>query len=114
MELSLADRLKLIQILPEQGNAATLRVVLDFQTALAPSDQELTEWEIRNEKLPDGRDVTAWNNEKAKAKEIEITPARLNLIKDGLKKLDDSKSMALSMLPLYEKFSAMTVEEVVK
>jgi len=104
--LGVSDRLHLLNILPKEGNAVTLRVLRQFKMKLSFSEEELKNWEI----VIEGANIK-WNQEKAKEKDIEIGTVMLRLIEDNLKKLNDEKKLIESQLDLYDKFIEEVKEE---
>ena len=48
MLLTLQERFAVLSILPAEANFATLRIMHDLRTVLAPTETELAEFEIEN------------------------------------------------------------------
>ena len=105
MELTIAERVALSNILPVQSNAATLRIVTDLRMELSFTEEELEEYGIENKTLPDGRAIVSWNPEKAsETKDFKIGKKATGVIVSELTRLDSRGQLHITMLPLYEKF----------
>jgi hypothetical protein len=98
LELTVSERLVLIQILPQEGDFATLRVVRDLRSALSFSEAELAALKFRTE----GENLH-W--EPQPAADIDIGPRALVLIADTLKDLNTKKKLRLDQVDLYERFT---------
>ena len=100
VKLNLAERFEALKLLPAQGNFATLKIVGDLRTSLAPSEEEFELFELKQV-----GDQIIWDA-KAGAVEVEISMGNkaADLIKDGLKKLDEQELLGAQHITLYEKF----------
>ena len=100
MKLNLPERIEALQLLPEQGSFATLKIVNDLRMSLAPTEEETEKFEIRQE----GNQIF-WNP-KANTIEVDIEMGNkaIDIIKDGLKKLDETEALGARHITLYEKF----------
>lgn len=111
MKLTVGERVVLGNILPPQGNAATLRIIMDLGRQLSFTEEELEHYNIKNNTLPDGRTTVTWNPELAKeTKDIKIGKAARGIIVKQLKQLDSQNQLHITMLPIYEKFVEGTEE----
>ena len=100
MKLNLSERFEVLRLLPEQGNFATLKIVSDMRTNLAPSEDEHKKFCIQQQ-----GDQILWDSAKgAEAVEIPIGEKATDIIVDALKKLDESGTMTARHMSLYEKF----------
>ncbi len=105
MELNIAERIALLNILPFEGNIITLRVVRELQSELSFTEDEIKQWKIKNTMQPDGRGVVVWDSDfTAKTKDIKIGDTAKGVIVEQLKKLEQQQKLRLEMLDLYEKF----------
>jgi hypothetical protein len=105
--LTLVQRLSLLNNLPEKGTFITLKIVRKLRESLSLSEEEIKYYNIHQE----GNNVT-WDNTKSdEVKEIEIGEKALDIIKDTLKKLDENKELSTKELDLYEMFVENTKEE---
>jgi hypothetical protein len=105
MELNIAERIALLNILPPEGNIITLRVVRELQGKLSFTEEELKEWKIKNRVQPDGRALITWDSDFTnKTKDIKIGEVANGIIVEQLKMLESQKRLRLEMLDLYEKF----------
>ena len=99
MLLGVSERLGLLNILPKEGNAVTLRILRDFQNELSFTEEEKTEINLV---FSDNR--LTWDASLAKKKEIEVGDTMKELIVTSLKRLDATNHLNIGQLPLYEKF----------
>ena len=99
-ELSVKDRLVLLNILPEQSSLATLRIVRELREGLSFSEEEHQATTMRN--LDDGR--LMWEEGMVPDKEIEIGPKAASVIRDALAKLDQSDELTMDHLDMCDEF----------
>ncbi len=134
MKFKVAERLMLLNLLPQEGDIVTLRVVRDAQMTVSLSEEELEELDLHNpvkatctvcgfvvsDIHPDTRmlcppcggvmKVAAdgnrliWKSEADVEKEIPLGPKVTSIIVDKLTKLNEEKKLTLQQLGLYEKF----------
>ena len=91
MKLSMTERLLLLNILPEQGDVATIRVVHDLRQKLAPSDKEYEECGFFTEE--DKPNMLFWDKEKETQKEMKFSKAAQNVVKKSLLKVSDEEQV---------------------
>lgn len=101
MKLNIVDRLVLMQILPQQGNAKTLKLVKEFHGFLGLSDEELKDFEVKQD-AKTGR--INWNVEKEKDKEVEINKKINDLIVKSFERMNNEEKLPMEYLEVYEKF----------
>ena len=99
-ELSVKDRLVLLNILPEQSSLATLRIVRELREGLSFSEEEHAASNMRN--LDDGR--LMWEEGKVPDKELDIGPKAASVIRDALEKLDQADELTMDHLDLCDEF----------
>jgi hypothetical protein len=102
MKLTIADRVMLLNVMPQEGSILTLRVIRELQTELSFSDKELEELKIVNNPATG---VISWpveNNDVTK--EVLFSATRWNIIKTELEKRNNQNKLALNLIPLYERF----------
>ena len=98
-ELSVGERLSLLNILPPKGDITTLRIVADLQHDLGLSEEEIKTIGLRQEKGSVQWDATAEKNKK-----IEIGDKGKEIIVSALRKLDESKDLTIQLLGLWNTF----------
>lgn len=99
MQFGVMERMLLLKALAGvEGNLATLRVVRDLQGELSFSEEEHKEINFRQE----GTQVR-WDPHNAALKEVPIGPAAMDAALFMFKKLDETQTLTLEYLPLYEK-----------
>jgi len=102
MQLKLSERFVILQIIPQEGSFATLKIVNDLRLVLSPSEAEFKEFEITQ----DG-DMLKWNSKGEEEKEIAIGEKATDVIVEALKKLDEDKKLTQSQFSIYEKFNGI-------
>lgn len=101
MKLNVMDRMLALGLIPEKGTFVTLRVIQDARNVLALSAKEIKEYDVRDGDKPG---TVVWKSEGNKDKEIAISSAACEMIKNELKKLDDKSELTINHMRLYEKF----------
>ena len=103
--LSLKDRIALLNILPREGNVVTLRIIRDLQGALSFSEAEISDYAIVVTQISGNNFQTAWNAAGTKAfKNVKIGPNAETVIIDRLRELNEKKQLKIGLLDLYERF----------
>lgn len=101
MELSFPERLALVSILPIENDYATLRIAWLARIILAPTSDEIKDFEIAQE----GTKIM-WNVEKARDyhPDIMLDDASITMLRQKLLELDRTKKLTQNTYSLYEKF----------
>jgi len=99
MELTVAERLVLLSVLPEQGDFTTLKVIRAFRESLSFSEEEHKEYKF----VQEGMQVR-WNDKADQNKEIEIGEKANDIVVLALSKLNEEKKLKMEHFVLYEKF----------
>ncbi len=107
MQLSVHDRLILLNLLPSEGDLTTLRIVRDLAQDLGFSDEEHQELGLVN----DGN-VINWEKENEKPKDVKFGKSALTIVRDQFAQLDRQSKLTLSHLDTYDKFKEDEDEEV--
>lgn len=110
MVLTFAQRILLLQILPDQGNIVTLRVVQDLRKSLAATEEEIKEHNIIVENV-DGKSNIKWDPEFST--DIEMGDIAKQIIAEQLKDLNEKKELTENMVSLYDLFVNPTKTEEV-
>jgi len=130
MKLGVYERLILQNILPQEGDFITLKLVRKLRESLAFSEKEIAEIDFKNHwKCPKCNKVelsanvikcqdcgiymipagqVTWDEEKAinVVKDVHMGKAMLNLCETALQKLSDEKKLTEQHMSLFEKFVA--------
>lgn len=96
---SVLDRLKLLELLPAQGDITTLRIVRTLREELSFSESEHAELEFK----VDGQNIH-WNPLKDKGKSFSVGAKARQVIQASLKRASEEEKLGLDMVPLYERF----------
>lgn len=99
MILTVAERVSLLGILPEQGDFVTLKIVRKLREELSFSEEEI---KILNLVSQDGQ--VRWEGEKDPNKDVQIGEKATDVIVEVLKKLNNDKKLIQQQYSLYEKF----------
>ena len=98
-ELTLLERLTLLQALPAQGNFATIKIVRKLREDLSLSEKEHKEYNVVLE-----GDRIRWDLKKEKPKKVDIGPTSLGIIQKALKGLNDKEQLKDEHITVYERF----------
>ncbi len=99
MELSIIERLVLLNILPKEGNFLTLKLIRQLRESLS-----FDEAEIKAVNLRQVDEKVAWDMDKAVPKKIEIGEKMSDLVVGTLKDLDKEGKLKDEHFSLFEKF----------
>ena len=97
MELSVLERLVLLQILPDSGSYMTIKIVRQLREELSFSEDEHEKLNFQQE----GQQVK-WDGELDK--KMAFGAKARNIIVEALEKLDDEGQVGEQHLSLFEKF----------
>ena len=99
MDLTVMDRLLLLNVLPAEGDITTLRIVRQLREELSFSEQEHTDLNIQH--TPEGQ-ITWTPTDVTKA--VEFGTKAHKLVSKALKKLNDDNKLTAQYIDLYDKF----------
>lgn len=102
MELSVLERLTLLNVVPKTGDITTLRIVRDLEADLSFSEEEhgLLKFTVQ-----DGR--IGWNSDGMATvglKDVAVGEKAMDIIQEALTALNKAKTLNLDTLGLYERF----------
>ena len=97
MKLAVLDRLILLNVIPQEGDFTTLKIVRNMKDDLSFSEEEHKQLNFctKDERL-------SWNMELEK--EINFGEKATGIITDAFKKLSEQKKLRIEHMELYEKF----------
>jgi len=98
MKLSIANRLRLLGIIPEKGDLVTVRVLADLRKNLALTEDEIAKNDVRLT----GKQIV-WN-ENTEPVDIEMGDVARKIISSGLKSLDESNELTIADIELWDMF----------
>jgi hypothetical protein len=84
MKLSITDRFAINVLLPEQGNLLTQILCKSIRGKVILTAREIQEWGVRQE-----NEMLTWNIDKVQEIEIPLEEAEINILKEGVKRLDE-------------------------
>ena len=99
VKLDISERFALLSLMPEKGNFATQKVVMDLVRELGFDEKELERIEYKQV-----GDRANWNPEKDPNKEFDCGKYQTDVISDSLKELDEKDELEQRHITLYEKF----------
>ena len=96
MDLDLVERFTLLSTLPEKGDMVTIKVLRRLREALAPSEKEIEQYDLRSKdwQIQSGQGVC----------DVDITETQRGIIVDALKDADSKKQLTVQHISLWEKF----------
>ena len=97
MELSVLDRLVLLNVIPREGDLTTLKIVRRLNDDLSFSEDEHKVLNFHNE-----GEVLKWNE--IPNKEVAIGEKATDVIEKAFKKLNQQGKLHMDYLDLYERF----------
>ena len=106
MELTVLERLVLLNILPKEGDFTTLKLVRKARESLSFDDLE----NKRLSFIQDG-DQVRWNESTNITKKIELGEVMTIKVVETLKKLSKDEKLKEEQFTLYEKFVEMEGEK---
>jgi hypothetical protein len=104
MELTVFDRLILLNILPKEGDFTTLKIVRKLREDLSFSEEEHAALEFKHE-----NGTVQWKQGGDIPKDVPIGEKASDMIADVLKKLDKEKKLQETHFSLYERFVEKTI-----
>ena len=100
VQLNLGERFALLEILPAEGNFATLKIVRKLREMLSLTEEEIGEYNVKQED-----NNLMWDADKALLeKEFEFGEFAEKQVTDKLKELDTENKLTERHYSLYEKF----------
>lgn len=106
MELSVAERLLLLGLLPKEGDITTVRIVHDLRRELSFTEEEHAALGVT---IEDGR--IHWDGAAEAPRDVPIGGKAQALIVSALEDLSDNGKLTEQHLGLYEKFVEGCPEE---
>ena len=110
MKLSMRDRFVLLNILPPEGDIATIKIVHRLRQDLAPTEQEFKDYKITQKEGQVMWDDTM--EKKRGPQEKKIGPKAFMLIEEAFEKLNKDKKLTEGHLETYYKFSGDEKEDI--
>ena len=99
MNLSVKERLLLLNVLPAQETYANMLILQDLRAELGFSEADHELFNI----VEDG-DGVKWDDKNEAPKNVPVGLVAYELIQAALKKLDSEKAVSVDLMPLYKRF----------
>ena len=103
-KLSVAERFILMQLLPDEGNFATMKMLRDLLDKVGFTAEEHADYGFESVPGEGGRARIRWNPEKAKDRDFDFSDPQVAMVIEALAKLDREKKLTAAHLTLCEKF----------
>ena len=99
VELTIKERLRLMDILPVEGDILTLKAVREMREALIPTEEEEAYYDIHKVGT-----IIYWNDQKEpQGANVELTKRSIKVIEETLSGRNNDKNLPLELLELYER-----------
>ena len=98
MQLTILERVLLLNVLPVEGNIITLRIIQDLRRNLAPTEEEIKKVNLRQE----GTQIR-WDDEKYTA-DVPVGEKATDTVVAALVKMNSDNKLTEQFIPLYERF----------
>lgn len=106
MKLNVLERLKVLELLPKEGDVTTIKLVRKLRESLSFSEEEHKTLNFRQL----GTQLQ-WSKKEVPEKDVHFGEIGIKMIVDALKQLDKIKKLKEAHLSLYEKFVEKEREE---
>lgn len=100
VRLTVKERFMLLNLLPQRGTAATLRIVNDLSSRIGVSSEEAEAINLRQTK--DGH--LRWDTNSESTRTLVFRGFELKLIVERLQKISEEEELTIEQLPLWDKF----------
>jgi len=101
-KLNLFERLVVMQLLPQKGSFATLKIVTKLKMELGATDEEYIQAGLEPQEDGSVQAKLGWLA--VPEKEFVFEEAALGMIRDALKKLDEAKQLTMEHYRVYQIF----------
>jgi len=109
VKLNLFERLVVMQLLPQEGSFATLKIVTELNMKLGATDEEFVLAGL--EPQPDGSVQAKKGWLTVPEKEFIFEEAALGMVRSALKILDEQERLTMEHYRVYEKFMLVKEEK---
>lgn len=99
MELSILERINLLNVMPVEGDLVSMRVVKKLRDDLGFSEEEIKSNQITSED-----NQIKWR-ETGYTKEVSVGEKAVEVIKAAFEKLDQAGKFREDLIPLYDKIA---------
>ena len=99
MKLSVLERFKALQVLPQKGNFVTLNVIRKAQELLSFTEEEIKKYKFRTE-----NDKTFWDDKIEQITDLRLGNKAISIIGEELEKLNNDKKLTLEQMSIFDKF----------
>lgn len=102
MNLSVKDRIAIMDMLPQAGSISEMIDIMEIIKKVRLGQEEKTEIEFR-----ESQGSISWNASSDKGKEIEFSFEELSILKAAVKKLDSEKKVNAANLDICLKINSL-------
>jgi hypothetical protein len=104
VNLTVLERLTLLNTLPAEGDLTTLRIIRRLRESLSFSESEHTALGFKAETNEDGKQLVRWNTDAPQEADIQVGQKATEIIKATLQALSEKKQLTEGHLSLCDKF----------
>ena len=108
VKLSLKERFKLIEIIPQEGDITTIKTIRVLREELSPTEEEQEKFDMKVSQNESGSIVVTWDEKKELDEfglgSFDFTNKEISVISTALSKLNESKKLTEDYIDLYDKF----------
>jgi len=104
MKLSVLERLKALDVLPQEGNYVTLNVIRKAQEMLSFTEEEIAKYKFKNIQVEGGGQQTQWDSKIEQVVDLRLGAKAISIIGEVLEKMDKDKKLTPQHVSIYEKF----------
>ena len=106
MKLSIAERILIHGLFPQQSDYETMKDLLKVRDLLKFTEEENRKYDVSQENAPNGGFQVKFNQEVAEGYEVDfkIPPRVASVVTEQLQSMNQNKQLTEQLLSLYEKF----------
>jgi hypothetical protein len=102
MKLNVLERVMLGQILPQEANFSQFKIITDLKMQISFDEKETKLFGITQTLDSEGKGQVNWKKDGEKVFTFGLTA--IKIIRDILKRLDETEKITANTITLYEKF----------
>lgn len=108
MKLTVLERLRMGEFIPQQSDALTMTIARDIVEKVTISQEEQKLINLRIEPNPNNPNelLQKWDDENAKDKEIDFTDAEIKVLREKVQEKNTAKTITMADLTIVEKIQS--------
>jgi len=97
--------MSLLDVLPQQGNIVTLRIVMDLRKKVALTEEEIEKFGVKQTRSERGGVLVEWSPEYDKTRvDVSMSDHEKGIVTRELTRLESQGQLTMNALPLYDYF----------